>query len=160
MSDGKKFVPKLRFPEFAERSWRAAFLKDVTAECATRNGGKFQSTSVMGVTKAEGIVPMEERLIGTDVARYKIVRNNWFAYNPMRINIGSIARWQGDADILVSPDYVVFQCSEELEPDFLDQFRRSDQWQDFVNESGIGSVRVRIYYHIGRLALNLPLLPE
>lgn len=119
----------------------------------------------MGVTKADGIVPMEQRLIGADISRYKVIQKDCFAYNPMRLNIGSIARWKEDKDALVSPDYVVFRCLNEdpfaLDPAFLDHFRRSDQWRDFVTESGLGSVRVRIYYKdIGRLGLNLPLLQE
>lgn len=119
----------------------------------------------MGVTRTEGIIPMERRLIGTDISRYKVVRKNWFAYNPMRLNIGSIARWGNDGDILVSPDYVVFRCLENstsaIDPEFLDHFRRSNQWGGFVTKVGIGSVRVRIYYNdIASLLLKLPQLPE
>lgn len=119
----------------------------------------------MGVSKFEGIVPMEERIVAADTARYKIVRKDWFAYNPMRLNIGSIARWQGDDDILVSPDYVVFKCKSRgphrLDPAYLDHFRRSDAWEDFVSEKGDGSVRVRIYYKdLARLQLALPSFPE
>lgn len=119
----------------------------------------------MGVSKVEGIVPMEERIVAADTARYKFVRKHWFAYNPMRLNIGSIARWQGDDDILVSPDYVVFKCKtsgpHRLDPGYLDHFRRSDAWEDFVSEKGDGSVRVRIYYKdLARLQLALPSFPE
>jgi type I restriction enzyme, S subunit len=92
---------------------------------------------------------MEERLIASDIARYKLVRRNWFAYNPMRLNIGSIARWTGESDILVSPDYVVFKCLEHAEhgidPAYLDHFRQTDGWESFVTEGGDGGVRVRIY---------------
>jgi len=119
----------------------------------------------MGVSKVDGIVPMEDRLIAADTARYKFVRKNWFAYNPMRLNIGSIARWQGDNDILVSPDYVVFKCKSSgphrLDPAYLDHFRRSDAWDEFVSEKGDGSVRVRIYYKdLARLQLALPSFSE
>lgn len=119
----------------------------------------------MGVSKVNGIVPMEERIIAADTARYKFVRKNWFAYNPMRLNIGSIARWQGDNDILVSPDYVVFKCKSagphRLDPAYLDHFRHSDSWEEFVSEKGDGSVRVRIYYKdLARLKLALPPFPE
>ena len=119
----------------------------------------------MGVSKVEGIVPMEERIVAADTARYKFVRKDWFAYNPMRLNIGSIARWQGDNDILVSPDYVVFRCRSagpnRLDPAYLDNFRRSEAWEEFVSEKGDGSVRVRIYYKdLARLQLALPSFPE
>jgi type I restriction enzyme S subunit len=120
----------------------------------------------MGVRKVEGIAPMQEGLAASDISRYKIVRNNWFAYNPMRLNIGSIARWHGDSDILVSPDYVVFRCLEEsdrraLSADYLDHFRHSGQWDAFVAEAGDGGVRVRIYYDdISQLQLSLPDIAE
>ncbi|RZN07579.1 restriction endonuclease subunit S [Bradyrhizobium genosp. SA-3] len=120
----------------------------------------------MGVSKVDGIVPMEEGLAASDISRYRVVRKNWFAYNPMRLNIGSIARWHGNSDILVSPDYVVFRCLEEsdqnsLSADYLDHFRRSDQWDAFVTEAGDGGVRVRIYYDdISQLRLSLPDIAE
>jgi len=158
-------VPKLRFPEFHGAALRSVLLGDVTEECRSRNGNKHSSTLVMGVTKAEGIVPMEARLIAADTARYKLVETDWFAYNPMRLNIGSIARWEGEQEILVSPDYVVFKCISDDEtgcaPGYLDQFRRTKAWEEFVTEGGDGSVRVRIYYKdIARIFLSLPPLPE
>ena len=83
----------------------------------------------------------------------------------MRINIGSIARWTGDCDVLVSPDYVVFRCIDNsdsgISADYLDQFRSSLQWEKFVTASGDGGVRIRIYYRdLARLSLRLPPLPE
>jgi type I restriction enzyme S subunit len=122
---------------------------------------------VKAVTKAEGIVPMKERTIGADIGRYLVVRKNWFAYNPMRLNIGSIARWSGDNDVLVSPDYVVFRCkiangdSPGIDPDYLDHLRRSGIWEKFVTAAGNGSVRVRIYFSdLGHLRFTLPCLAE
>ena len=158
-------VPKLRFPEFREAALRSVRLGDVTEEGRSRNGTKHLVASVMGVTKAEGIVPMEARLIAADIARYKLVQNDWFAYNPMRLNIGSIARWRGGSEILVSPDYVVFKCLTEAEsgiaPGYFDQFRQTKTWEEFVTEGGDGSVRVRIYYKdIARVGLALPPFPE
>ena len=147
--------------------WSPVQLRDVATECDERNRGRLGVNDVMGVTKAEGIVPMRERTIGADIARYLVVKKNRFAYNPMRINIGSIARWQGDRDILVSPDYVVFQCNEAndhspgIDPDYLDHLRRSGIWENFVTAAGNGSVRVRIYFgDLGHLKFKLPSLPE
>lgn len=158
-------VPKLRFPEFRDAALWSVLLGDVTEECRRRNGNKHSAASVMGVTKGDGIVPMESRLIASDIARYKIVETDCFAYNPMRLNIGSIARWEGEREILVSPDYVVFKCITNNEPGcdpgYLDQFRKTKAWEEFVTEGGDGSVRVRIYYKdIARICLSLPPLPE
>lgn len=157
--------PRLRFPEFRAGALRNVRLGDVTEECVSRNGDKHSISSVMGVTKADGIVPMDARLIPADISRYKIVQSGCFAYNPMRINIGSIARWEGKREILVSPDYVVFKCCTKgesgIEPAYLDQIRRTRAWEEFVTGSGDGSVRVRIYYKdIVRFPLSLPSLQE
>ena len=157
----KTETPRLRFPEFADEELRDVQLGDVTEDCTERNGKNKTRLPIMGVSKSDGIVPMQERLIGKDIARYKRLEKNCFAYNPMRLNIGSIARWKGDGDVLVSPDYVVFRCLTEgnspIDPAYLDHFRCSDQWEDFVAESGDGGVRIRIYYKdLARLPLRLP----
>jgi type I restriction enzyme S subunit len=158
-------VPKLRFPEFAGKPIRKVQLGDVTEECTTRQGKKSIPLPIKGVSKTDGIVPMEERLIGKDLARYKLVSQDWFAYNPMRINIGSIARWTGAGEVLVSPDYIVFRCVNDSESgisaDYLDQFRTSLQWEKFVAGSGDGGVRIRIYYKdLALFPLNLPRIAE
>jgi type I restriction enzyme S subunit len=163
--DVSAFVPELRFPEFIGHAVQELQLADVTTESTERNGAGHVPSQVMGVSKVDGIVPMEARIISADTARYKVVRKDWFAYNPMRLNIGSIARWQGDSDILVSPDYVVFKCKitgpHRLNPAYLDHFRRSEAWEEVVSEKGDGSVRVRIYYKdLARLRLALPSFPE
>jgi predicted nuclease of restriction endonuclease-like (RecB) superfamily len=56
--------PKLRFPEFIGQAVHKVHLKEVTSESTTRNGKMLSLSSVMGVTKAEGIVPMAEKLTG------------------------------------------------------------------------------------------------
>ena len=147
--------------------WHTVHLKDVTEESDERNRGRLGIESVMAVTKAEGIVPMRERTIAADIDRYSVVQKDSFAYNPMRLNIGSIARWTGEDDILVSPDYVVFRCKEPngigpaINADFLDQYRRSGLWERYVTSSGNGSVRVRIYFSdLGAMKLRLPSLSE
>ena len=154
-------VPRLRFPEYLAQRLREVLLGDVTTESTMRNGDAPPVGAVMGISKVAGIVPMEERIVASDIARYKVVKKDWFAYNPMRLNIGSIARWQGNDDILVSPDYVVFQCHDKpvpgIDPCYLDHFRQSGAWDSFVGEGGDGGVRVRIYYKdLARLELALP----
>lgn len=161
-SKGAGAVTTLRFPEFLGKPLHDVCLGDVTEEATTRNGNKLARALVMGVRKEGGIVPMEERLVAGDIARYKNVQKSWFAYNPMRLNIGSIAQWPGDEEVLVSPDYVVFRCNPaSLLPEYLNHFRSSRQWKAFTNESGDGGVRIRIYYRdIARMRLMLPDVSE
>jgi type I restriction enzyme S subunit len=104
---------------------------------------------------------MDEGVIGESIERYKTVSRFDFAYNPMRINVGSIAMWNGDEDVLVSPDYVVFQCGPKLDAEFLEHFRKTHYWSHFVTRAGGGSVRVRIYFKdLAAMKLNLPPLEE
>lgn len=139
-----------------------ASLAEVTDESTERNNASLNDALLFGVSKSAGLVPMKDRVKGASTYRCKVVRPNAFAYNPMRINIGSIAR-NGTADILmVSPDYVVFEARPDcLLSEYLDQFRRSHAWRTFVGAAGDGSVRVRIYYdHLSQLRLPLPPLAE
>jgi type I restriction enzyme, S subunit len=150
-----------RFRRFSG-SWQSCRLGDVTTESGLRNGGRLGRDCVKAVTKADGIAPMRERTIAGDLSRYKVLQNGWFAYNPMRLNIGSIARWNGQGEVLVSPDYVVLSCnSEALLPEYLDEIRRSAHWRRFIDSAGNGSVRVRVYYSdLARMRLLLPPIDE
>jgi type I restriction enzyme S subunit len=118
--------------------------------------------SLYGVTKAAGVVPMREHVKGESFARCKRVETDWFAYNPMRINIGSIARYQGSVPAMVSGDYVVFRCNEErLLPAYLDHLRKSWMWESFVTRGGNGSVRIRIYFSdLGEFRFRRPPVEE
>jgi type I restriction enzyme S subunit len=76
---GSVLVPELRFPEFAGQPVQNIHLADATAESTERNGSGQATAQIMGVSKVEGIVPMEERIVAADTARYKFVRKDWFA---------------------------------------------------------------------------------
>ncbi|MDV6329024.1 hypothetical protein Q5L94_13315, partial [Idiomarina sp. Sol25] len=133
-------------------------LGDVSEEVTKRNGGGLLGREmVMGVTNSRGIVPMREQTIAEDISRYKVVPPQAFAYNPMRINVGSIAMNAAEEPILVSPDYVVFACLQgRLSPDFLDHLRNTKWWSHYINSGGSGSVRQRTYY-ADLAAMKVPL---
>ena len=142
------------------RSWQPMRLSEVTFELTARNTNlDMGRATVMAVTKARGVVPMREQTIGGDLSRYKRLPPRAFAYNPMRINVGSIAMNDRDEEFLVSPDYVVFGCTENgLAPDFLNHLRKTHWWSHHINIGGSGSVRMRTYYD-DLAAMKLPLPP-
>lgn len=145
------------------RNWAPTRLGAVTHELTRRNGAKGLGRDfVMGVTKAEGVVPMREQTIAGDISRYKRLPPRAFAYNPMRINVGSIAMNEREDEVLVSPDYVVFACNADgLDPDYLDHLRKTSWWAHYINSGGSGSVRQRTYYDdLAALKLPLPELDE
>lgn len=145
-----------------KKKWPRVSLSEVAEACSIRNGEKLERTRLYAVTKAEGMVPMRENVQGATINRCQIVERGWFAYNPMRINIGSIARWEHDDPVMVSPDYVVFKTDEtRLLSDYLNHVRRGIAWSDFVGAAGNGSVRVRIWFEdLGCFKFPLPSIPE
>lgn len=137
-----------RFPVFKRSKWKSVRLGDVAANVNERNNDHSLATDrLYAVTKSEGMVPMREHVKGATLDRCKIVHEHWFAYNPMRLNIGSIAQWNNPDPVMVSPDYVVFQADgSKLLPAYLNHLRFTRQWNHYVNVAGNGSVRVRIYF--------------
>lgn len=135
-----------------------AKLHAVTHESTARNGKRLGREAIMAVTKQSGMRPMREETIAASIERYKIVRPNAFAYNPMRLNIGSIAMSSFDDEVLVSPDYVVFECHDnKLLPGYLNHLRRTRLWASYFEAAGSGGVRIRIYYDdLGAFSFWLP----
>lgn len=91
------------------------------SECNTRNEN-LCVLKVQGVESSGNFAETRVNTNGIDFHNYKIVKPNQFAYNPSRINLGSIAlRNEVDGKSIVSPMYVVFEVidSEKLMPDYL-----------------------------------------
>lgn len=91
------------------------------SECNTRNEN-LCVLKVQGVESSGNFAETRANTNGIDFHNYKIVKPNQFAYNPSRINLGSIAlRNEVDGKCIVSPMYVVFEVidSEKLMPDYL-----------------------------------------
>lgn len=148
---------EVRLPKFRRRKWKRYRLGDVAENSSRRAGDQGTRDLVYSVTNSVGMVPMDPGTIGESVERYKLVQQQDFAYNPMRINVGSISMWEESRDVFVSPDYVVFRCGDALDPGFLNQFRR----RHYVNRAGGGSVRVRIYFKdLAPMQLKLPDIEE
>lgn len=152
---------EIRFPEYSE-PWISRQLRDLTQQLSIRDGGQLSIGSVKAVNKLKGLIPMKDRVRAASLHRYKRVPPNAFAYNPMRLNIGSIAMSAEAEDVLVSPDYVVFKCVDGLlDAEYLNHLRRTHLWRHFVNVAGNGSVRVRIYYKdLAAMPLQLPNVEE
>jgi type I restriction enzyme S subunit len=162
---GKKRLPGFGKPVEKNgdvpEGWERVKLRDVLIGSTTRNSD-MKLKDVRSVNKVSGMQPMENRFIGSDISKYKVVTKNYYAYNPMRINIGSINKWTNESKCLVSPDYVVFRCDNNiLNHNFFDFIIGSHRWNQFIEREGNGSVRVRIYLKdLGRMMLILPEMNE
>ena len=72
---------------------------------------------------------------------YKIVPKGYFAYNPSRINVGSVDWQRNEERVIVSPLYNVFSVSGELEQQYLYYYLKSDVSLNYINAVANGSVR-------------------
>jgi type I restriction enzyme, S subunit len=151
-----------RIEDFKEQNWESVRIGDVTVESKLRNYGALNEKALHTVAKTQGMVPMRKEIRSEGLERCKIVRKNWFAYDPMRLNTGSIAKWSGPGDALAPPDYIVFKCNESrLDPEFLNYFRLSHRWTQFTENAGTGSVRLRARFSdLAAFKLALPPLEE
>ncbi len=128
----------------------------IAHESTRRAGSEFVHLPVCGVDSKLGIT-RQTRYQSDDLTRYKVLEPRMFAYNPMRLNIGSIGFLPSTSDpVLVSPDYVVFGCNDAVVPEYLNYYTQSTKWADWVAAAGTGSVRSRIYFkELARMPLQL-----
>lgn len=93
---------------------------------------------------------------------YKIVKNGFLAYNPYRINVGSIGlKTEEQKYNYISPAYVVFSCKEGLLPEFLYILFRTDKFNELIRENTTGSVRQTLSFtSMGNIKIPLPSVDE
>ena len=100
---------KIRFPQF-KGEWKEIKLGNFLEEKSERNTKNIDL--ILSVTNKFGFVTQVEyfdKSVASDnTANYKIVRKGNFAYNPSRINVGSIALLESYEIGILSPMYVVF----------------------------------------------------
>ena len=130
------------------KEWKVGRLGDITknksAKVKERNDVKVLSP----VTTGELVLSEEyftKQVFSSSIAKYKIVNKGEFAYNPARVNIGSLGRNEFDFDGCVSPVYVVFSVLEGYE-NYFDLFRKTDFFKDSVASLAIGGVRQSLSY--------------
>ena len=106
----------------------------------------WPSFTKIGVNKDDGIVELRTSK-QTGFERYKIVRKGYLVYNPMRVNIGSIALYDKDEIAITSPDYVVFKTTDGVPPVLILSFLKSPQGLMEINNNTQGAVRERLYFN-------------
>jgi type I restriction enzyme S subunit len=119
---------------------------DVIFQISHRNRSK-KETNILSVSNKWGFVEQseqfEDRIVASeDITNYKIVRINDFAYNPARINVGSIARLKRYESGIVSPMYICFHSQNALLPEYLELFFYTQYFKHEMYKRLEGSVRL------------------
>ncbi|MCR5102357.1 MAG: restriction endonuclease subunit S [Butyrivibrio sp.] len=106
---------------------------------------------VYSVTNTNGFCTeyFDKDVASKDQTNYKIVPKGYFAYNPSRINVGSIDCQTVEDRVIVSPLYVVFKADEKrVDNDYLLHYLKSDIGKKYINELASGSVRANLKFSI------------
>lgn len=133
-------------------------LQDCLVEVKQGVGDQWSSYPVIGATRA-GLAPAKEK-VGKNPGKYKLAMPGTVFYNPMRINIGSIAMLdEDDKPGITSPDYVVLNAKEKvIHPRWFYYWLRSSFGEEFIKTLARGAVRERMLFN--RLSSGSILVPS
>ena len=128
--------------------WKVTELSAVTKQI-TRKVKDRTDVKVLSPVNSGELVLSEEyftkQVFSESISKYIVVKPLHFAYNPARVNIGSIGMNTFAFDGCVSPVYVVFECEKEYHH-FFDYYRKTDSFKDEVLTRAIGGVRQTLSY--------------
>lgn len=138
--------------------WRLGTMGDVVSQVKKKVGDK--NTKVLSPINTGKLVLSDEfftkQVYSKSISKYIVVEPNDFAYNPARVNIGSIGRNEFDFIGCVSPVYVVFHCREHYHY-YIDFFRKTQYFKKNVNKLAIGGVRQTLRYEdMARIPMLIP----
>ena len=125
-------------------------LGDYITEITTRNKAN-SCDNVLSVSNKMGFIKQSEQFEDRTVAsedkrNYKVVTEGCFAYNPARINVGSIALLETQKVGIISPMYVCFKTSNKLIADYLKFYYQSAIFFKELHKKLEGSVRQCLTY--------------
>nr|MCR5383134.1 restriction endonuclease subunit S [Saccharofermentans sp.] len=160
-----ELVPRIRFPGFTE-PWEQRKFSDFTWNAGKRNSQNLD-LEPYAVTNDRGFIRQNEAhdefgyMKDVDRKAYNIVMPNSFAYNPARINVGSIGYYEGAENVIVSSLYEVFQTADYVDDRFLWHWFKSDIFPKWIERLQEGSVRLYFYYDkLCECKMLMPSLPE
>ena len=148
-----------------DESEHNCLIGDLVEQISIRNK-QGESFKILSVSNQLGFVEQSEQFEGRtiasqDTSNYKIVSLNDFAYNPARINVGSIAKLKVIEKGIVSPMYVCFRCKDGVLPDYLETFFDTQYFFLEMEKRLEGSVRMCLSFEgLSDIPINLPSLME
>ena len=130
------------------KGWRVGTLGEICSQSSLKVGSRNDVKVLSPVTTGNLMLSEEyftKQVFSESIVKYKVVKKGAFAYNPARVNIGSLGRNEYDFDGAVSPVYVVFECKEGYS-NFFDLFRTTERFKTEVLLRSIGGVRQSLNY--------------
>ena len=133
---------------FIPKDWNLMTLGQITTQIKEKVGKN--NYKVFSAVNTGNLILSEEyfdkQVFSKSIEKYIVVKQDEFAYNPARINIGSIGRNDFDYEGCVSPVYVAFKVEEGYE-NFMNMFIKSKRFNQWVITLSSGSVRQTLNYN-------------
>ena len=140
---------KKRFDGFDD-DWIEYKFGDITKKFSKRNK-ELVDARVYSVTNDRGFIlqteMFEREVAGKDLTGYKVIERDDFAYNPARVNVGSIALFKDEIGI-ISSLYVCFRTNEKLLNNYLLNLLETAELKHKIIRYGEGGVRVYLWYYL------------
>ncbi len=140
-------------------------LEDIIEQISERNR-KNLIDNVLSVSNKQGFInqseQFEDRIVASDdTSNYKVVKKDDFAYNPARINVGSIARLTSFEIGIVSPMYICFRVKDGIIPQFIEHFFTTSYFFNEMQKRLEGSVRLCLSFEgMCNIPIFIPRLEE
>jgi len=146
--------------------WEQRKFSEFVKNVAVRNKAGVE-LECYAVTNDRGFISQKEAhdafgyMADADTTAYNIVPPSSFAYNPARINVGSIGYYTGIENVIVSSLYEVFQTADYVDDRFMWHWFKSDHFSKWIERLQEGSVRLYFYYDkLIQCEMKMPSLEE
>lgn len=108
---------------------------------------------IKGVSKKYGIITSDMKKALEYNQKYKVLDKEVLAYNPSRVNIGSIAL-NKETKGLISPSYVLFKVNEEFLPEYVMHYLKSEYGRKQIENFNNGTVRNSLSFEdLGKIVI-------
>lgn len=164
------FSKKLRFKDENGKDfpdWEEKRLGDVTYKVGKKNKENVQYP-IYSINNQEGFRPQSEQFDGLDsnergydISMYKIVQSETFAYNPARINVGSIGYSYNLDNVIISSLYVCFKTKKDLDDLFLLAYLETFTFKKDILRFEEGGVRQYLFFeNFSHIKIPIPSIKE
>ena len=145
IEDLKKLKSAIIEIEYTPNTKTTSHIGNVIEQISKRNKNNAIQ-NVLSVSNRQGFIKQSDQfenrnVASEDTSNYKIVEKNDLAFNPARINVGSIARLTTFEKGIVSPMYICFRTQESVAPEYIDFFFESKHFYCEIQKRLEGSVR-------------------
>ena len=161
IEDLKKLKSAIIEIEYTPNTKTTSPIGDVIEQISKRNKNNAIQ-NVLSVSNRQGFIKQSDQfenrnVASEDTSNYKIVEQNDFAFNPARINVGSISRLTTLEKGIVSPMYICFRTQENVAPEYIDYFFESKHFYCEIQKRLEGSVRQCLSFEgLCNIPLSLP----